>query len=194
MLCQTGIALLRKPNEHIVSLDVFLSNERVRRWYRSLGMQPVFQRVWVQFPLVGHEMGPTPDCEILGMSDANRAHARYGFSEFTIGRPHMTHAVGRLGESLFRSLAFDIVKDAVALSVLARLDGHRKLLCIGFPHDALYGQPAGGSIVAESERMVGIIDDVMERVMRQSGFSHAHAVSKARIPPIERSDRSEIKT
>jgi GNAT superfamily N-acetyltransferase len=194
MLCQAGIALLRKPNEHIVSLDVFLSNERVRRWYRSLGMQPVFERVWVQFPLVDHEMGPTPDCKVLGMGDADRAHARYGFSEFTIGRPHMTHAVGRLGEFLFRSLAFDIIKDAAALSVLARLGRHRKLLCIGFPHDALYGQPARGIIVAESERMVGIIGDVMERLMHQSGFPHTHAVSKGQIPPIERSDRSEIKT
>jgi ribosomal protein S18 acetylase RimI-like enzyme len=164
MLCQEGMLLLRKREEQFLSLDVFSANDRVKRWYRSLGMEPVLQRVWVQFPLVGREMGSTHDCKVLGMPDADRAHARYGFSEFIIESPHMTHTVGRLGEFLFRCTTFDIVEDGPALTVLAKFDPYRNLICIGSPKDISTGQLVRGTIVAESERMVGTIDDVMERL------------------------------
>lgn len=163
MLCQAGLSLLRKPGEQIMSLDVF-SASRVRRWYLSLGMQPVLKRVWAQLPLDHYETKPTGDCKILGMSDADRVHARYGFSEFTVESLRMIHPVGRLGEFLFRSLTFDLAQDIPAMSVLAKLNPDRKLLCIGSAQDASAVQLARGNIVGESERLVGTIDAVMERL------------------------------
>lgn len=130
-----------------MAVDVFTESAVARRWYATLGFAPVYRRAWldVVLPAEGKK------CEVLGLAEADAAHARRGFSHFKLRTERAEYAVGRLAHAVFRSVGFSILEDSEALAALAVLDPSRRLLCIGAPEDV----PAGaGRIVEESERLI----------------------------------------
>jgi ribosomal protein S18 acetylase RimI-like enzyme len=160
-----GLRRFRRDNERCVALDVFAENVRARSWYRSVGMQSVYERIWVETPLVAVGTRQQHGWTISKLAQANSDHILYGFSKFTI-ETEKIYEIGRLGDSLFRCHTFEILEDLCALSALAILDNHRSLLCIGKPEDLLRERVGKVTVVAHTERLIAPIDELVDRLTR----------------------------
>jgi GNAT superfamily N-acetyltransferase len=113
-----------------VRLDVFAEEERSKAWYRDLGFSPCGSRTWWRMPL---NAGPTSDRDAsswswVDMADADRQHARYGFSRVSLCTPTSTYRIGRLGPSLFRLTSPDALTDPTVWTALRSLDSTRDVL------------------------------------------------------------------
>ena len=118
----------RRLGQPTISLDVFTENRVARQWYESMGFSALEERVWLVAPLGGVEAGEDCSWFVSGLSEADRLHAVFGFSEFSLTTPTETYRVGRLGDDLFRSTDAQLPLDQSAWAALARIDPRRDFL------------------------------------------------------------------
>ncbi len=150
----------RRPQEHHLALDVFLENERARSWYRSWGMQVESRTSWIRVRMPNLVSSEGRKGCITGLSDADDAQAKFGFSQFRLQTDLRAYTVGRLGDSLFRVDTFSILDDPTALRALSRLDAGRQLLCFGPLNQCTAERFGPELVVAESERLVCSCDRI----------------------------------
>ena len=150
----------RRSQEQHLALDVFLENERARTWYRSWGMQVESRTSWNQVRMPNLVSGEGGEGGITGLSEADGAQARFGFSQFSLQTDLRAYTVGRLGDTLFRVGTFSILEDPTALRALSRLDAGRQLLCFGPLHECTAERFRPEMVVAESERLVCSCDRI----------------------------------
>ena len=147
-----GTRLLRdglehNPNRPTLTLDVFSTNDRARRWYERLGFILQASNVWAEYsPAVvkafAGDSGTVPnipDALVEGLDAADEMHAAYGFSSFRLraapsaSRTPEMFRVGRLGATHFRITARRILRWRHLWSLLHAIDPARGILYIGPP-------------------------------------------------------------
>ena len=160
LLFVEGMRRLADSSRSTIFLDVFSDNIRTRAWYASLGFTPVSEQVWRLTPLRPPSPRLQEPCSTRGLSEADRAHARYGFSEFDLVTAEITYRIGRIGDGLFRSTTPSLLDDDTAQEALSALDGSRALLTIGPSSEA----PERGSLLVKSLRLGGPVEGVWRRL------------------------------
>lgn len=139
-----GLAGLNTGAARTLSLDVYEDNTRAAAWYRSLGLEPVAQRIVMAVPIPS--VSPTADqawsSTFLGPADHD--YSQYGFSQFALSTQRAAYTIGRLGTDFFRITSSALLDDEAALAALHRLDSRRRLLCFDAPDrwEAIAGRGA----------------------------------------------------
>jgi len=164
-----GITRARTLNQTRVELDVFHENFTVRRGYRALGFEEVFQQLWLE---------RAPDDGIAGdegwysagLALADRIHEAYGFSEFGLDTRSRSYRIGRLGSSLFRATDAAVLTDPSAAHALRALDPNRSLLCID-QTDAVSDAARQRTVVrARNYRFVADLETTIKRLAKFRAF------------------------
>lgn len=163
-LLREGIDRSRDRGQSCLELDVFAQNHVAQRWYRSLGLTPVLEQVWVEAALPDGALGQEQWWMVSHLPQADLIQTAYGFSQFTLYTSSRAYEVGRLGASYFRCAAPDILDDPAALSALHRLDAYRKLLCVGPVHSGAGPSGPGRTLLARSRRLRGDVDRALTRL------------------------------
>lgn len=164
-----GLIQTRSLNQDHLELDVFTDNRRAALWYESLGLKTSYEQSWLKLSISSLAERRDRNWISSGLSQADRLQDCYGFSQFSLQTQAATYGIGRLGESLFRSTDLSILKDSAALGALQYLDPARDLLCIGHGIALPDELTAGARKLAESRRMAGSIETVLERLKNRAG-------------------------
>lgn len=151
----------RPPGQATISLDVFTENRVARQWYESIGFSALEERVWLVAPLRGVEAGVDRSWFASGLPEADRLHAVFGFSEFSLTTPAETYRVGRLGDDLFRSTDAQLPLDRSAWAALATIDPRRDVLGVFDAHAAGKFGFENSHVKARSIRMSASVKDVL---------------------------------
>lgn len=143
-----------------LGLDVETANERANAWYRRLGLLPISRTHW---SLTTLQPGDAAPARVEGWDDAERAHARFGFSRLQVHGNVGPVAVGRLGDSLFRLTSEEAWGDPTVHAALDRIDAKRRLLLIGeSPIGAR--RTTAAQPVRQTERLIGSIKPVLDKL------------------------------
>ena len=156
-----AVDLARRPEHAAISLDVMAENRVARQWYESIGFQAVQERVWLVRPISDIEAAGDCSWSADGLPQADRNHAIFGFSEFSLKTPTETYRVGRLGNDLFRTTDAKLWLDRSAWTALRTIDPRRDLLGLLDPQPADKFDLGGSQLKARSIRMSASIDDVL---------------------------------
>src|SRR3990172_6151564 len=97
-----ALNLARDCKQQRVELDVFSDNSAAKTWYESLGLAESHQQRWVETAWSDQTRHAGRQWHASGLGQADRIHATYGFSEFSLHVPSGMHRIGRLGRHLFR--------------------------------------------------------------------------------------------
>lgn len=112
-----------------VAFDVFESKRTVRAWLRRIiGGRELHRRTWWRIPL---PPAGRSDAGTSGLDEADRNHARWGFSKFQVVTAKGRYSVGRLPGRYFRVDDPEGARDPHLLLLLASLDPSRELLAAG---------------------------------------------------------------
>lgn len=143
-----------------LSLDVETANERADAWYRRLGLSPVSRTHWSLTTL--QPAGAAP-ARVEGWDDAERDHARFGFSQFQVNGNVGPVTVGRLGDSLFRLTSEEAWRDPTVRAALGWIDANRRLLLI---NESPIGarRTTAAQPVRQTERLTGSIKPVLGKL------------------------------
>lgn len=161
---------LKDVKTESVAVDVFPESKVARKWYVGLGFKPEYERVWLETPLAAPapRTGTQP-WQTSGLEQAEVAHRQHGFSSLKLTTSRAEYTVGRISDSVFRTVGFGILADRDALAALAELDPRRTLLCIGAPGDVPAGAQRAGRIVERSERLVARRSKVVTKLGARRG-------------------------
>jgi ribosomal protein S18 acetylase RimI-like enzyme len=160
-LLSTAIDLIRRPEHAAIWLDVMAKNGVARAWYESIGFSALTERVWIVRPIL--EVEADEDCSWSsdGLPQADRNHAVFGFSEFSLTTATGTYRVGRLGDDLFRTTDAKLWLDRAAWVALGMIDPGRELLGVFDAQPADEFDLGGCHVKALSIRMSASVDDVL---------------------------------
>lgn len=161
-LLATGLRELSQRGGVVsLSLDVETSNERAAAWYRRLGLSTVSRAYWMLTSQQPDGVAPAP---VRGWEEAEREHARYGFSRFQVDGSTGSFDVGRLGASLFRLTSVDAWRDLTVHAALDCIDATRRLLLIS---GSRIGDPPPISdepVVRQTERLSGPLNSILAKL------------------------------
>jgi ribosomal protein S18 acetylase RimI-like enzyme len=160
-LLSTAIDLTRGPEHTTICLDVMAENGVARSWYKSVGFSPLAERVWIVRPILEVEAGGNCSWSADGLPQADRNHAVFGFSEFSLTTATGTYRVGRLGDDLFRTTDAKLWLDRSASMALGMIDPRRELLGVFDAQPADELDLGGCHVKALSIRMSASVDDVL---------------------------------
>jgi len=166
-----GISIARDFCQSTLHLDVFVDNYQAKVWYRSLGLSPLYEQMWLHVPLYPINRGESSWWLFSGLPQADRVHEVYGFSQFTLQTRLTTYIIGRLGGSLFRSTTVSILCDQDAMSALYQLDRGRAIICIGPAEPDAISMLHNAVHLARSERFAGCVDTVLGKLRRRAAIA-----------------------
>ncbi len=161
-----GLAGLNTGAARILSLDVYEDNTRAAAWYRSLGLEPVAQRIVMAVPIPS--VSPTADqtCASTFLGPADHDYSQYGFSQFTLSTQRATYTIGRLGMGFFRIASSVLLEDEAALAALHRLDPRRRLLCFDAPDRWEAAAGRGAVLLGRTIRLTIPIEQLAARLAK----------------------------
>ncbi|MEP6618914.1 MAG: N-acetyltransferase [bacterium] len=145
-----------------MQLDVFSDNRVAVDWYDRLGFESTSVAHWFCGALPVTDDDAAVRGFVSGMPVAEAAHARFGFSQFTVHASGNDYSVGRLGEAWFRVSDAGVVRDLQALHALRTLDARRGLLVVTGADDDMEGR--GFTKVATAQRRRVGVEMLLERL------------------------------
>jgi len=164
-----AIGKFRPPGQATISLDVFAENRVARQWYESIGFSAREERVWLAWPLSGVRAGADHSWFASGLPGADRLHAVFGFSEFSLTTRSETYRVGRLGDDLFRISDARLPSDQSAWAALAAIDPRRGVFGVFDAHAASKLGFADSDVKARSIRMSASVEEVLVGLADSTG-------------------------
>jgi hypothetical protein len=127
-----------------VSVDIFEGSTASFGLYESLGFLPIHKLHW---HVLEPSDAPAPVFVLRDLPQADAAHAAFDVSVLHVETPEGSHAVGRMGDDLFRVTTTAAIQDESLLPALAALDrGRRVLAILDAQVDPLPGPPTQVSV------------------------------------------------
>ncbi len=163
-LLRAGLVSFESGETHFLGLDVHEDNRRAWSWYQKLGLIAMERKIVMEVPLTPSTKVPHGDWSSTFQEEGVRAHARYGFSSFTLKTASGSYKVGRLGSSFFRVTSGRIAQDRAALCALFSLDPQRTLLCFGTVGELHSNAVLRGQVLGATQRLMGRIEPLVARL------------------------------
>ncbi len=165
-LLSEGLKLACDHQQEQIELDVFSTNDSARHWYESLGLTYSKEQIWLEIPVMPLATDENVWWITNGLTEANRLHPVFGFSQFTVKTIKNDHSIGRLGSDVFRYVGSQLFQDAALLNALMTLDSHRKILLIRPSAETL----PEGRVLAVSYRLSGRFDAMISQLDRRQFY------------------------
>ena len=138
MIYRALVSYAQRHASSMVAFDAFESARSIRAWHRRMGGTEHSQRVWWHLPIPGASQVAGPEAQVEGLEEAERTHARWGFSQFRVTTENASYVVGRLPAGYFRLTDAAGAFDATLLQALSKVDPSRRLFVIA---DASWQHP-----------------------------------------------------
>jgi hypothetical protein len=123
-ILDSTLCYLKDFNYQESAWDVWSDERALIAWYRNLGGVEQYRRSWFALPLP-EKQGPAG--EVVGREEAERIHARYGFSNVEVVTSQGRYRCGLLGSHAFRITDDRAVSDPEFLAALASIDRNRTM-------------------------------------------------------------------
>lgn len=161
-----GLAGLNTGAARRLSLDVYEDNTRAAAWYRSMGLEPVAQRIVMAVPIPSVLPSAEQAWSSTFLGPADHDYSQYGFSQFTLSTPRAAYTIGRLGTDFFRIASSVLLDDEIAMDALHRLDPRRRLLCFDVPDRWEAAAGRGAVLLGRTMRLTIPIEQLAARLTK----------------------------
>jgi hypothetical protein len=140
--------------------DVWSHERSLIHWYRQLGGVEQYRKNWFAARLPENS-GPAG--AVLGRDEAERIHARYGFSTLDVVTSQGRYRSGRIGTHAFRITDDRSVADPEFFRALASIDPYR----VVYVSSSNLDLPGAGGVVATAIRMHCSLERFFRQLERQ---------------------------